>query len=214
MSETSQNFAGLCASCHTDATFTGSGADAAARDTNMKNFLKTRNNAGWTGGKIHQTVKGWVTTPSTEVTDIVNSTNNPRMHGLQSGNAGQSSPWGVASSGSYVARNGFTWGVDLHNGTKQAYHQFSCSKCHTPHASSLPRLLTSNCIDVGTSTTAQKVHGSDSGYTYPNWTASGGGTALGISGSTSGMSELAIHCHNKRRTNTSGGSGWNSVSGW
>jgi mono/diheme cytochrome c family protein len=27
-------------------------------------------------------------------------------------------------------------------------HKFTCSKCHTPHASGLPALLTTNCIDV------------------------------------------------------------------
>jgi predicted CXXCH cytochrome family protein len=29
-----------------------------------------------------------------------------------------------------------------------AVHAFTCSKCHTPHNSKLPRLLVTNCLDV------------------------------------------------------------------
>ena len=210
MTQTSQQFGGLCASCHTDATFTGAGADAAARDTSMKTYLKglaTPKITDWTGGKIHNTVKGWVTTPATEVTDIVNATNNPKMHNYHSPNS--QSPWGVLSANCYAARYLWTWGVNMTVGTKQSYHQFSCSKCHTPHASSLPRVMTSNCLDVGTSYTAQKAHGTDTGYTYPTYVA----TLSGV-GSNPGVSEIAVHCHNKRKTNTAGGGGWNKITGW
>jgi predicted CxxxxCH...CXXCH cytochrome family protein len=55
---------------------------------------------------------------------------------------------------------GITWGVNLKqqiNTTATAnvqqnsanqYHNFPCSKCHTPHASRLPRLMKTNCLDV------------------------------------------------------------------
>jgi len=29
------------------------------------------------------------------------------------------------------------------------YHQFTCSKCHSPHAGRLPRLMRTNCLDNG-----------------------------------------------------------------
>lgn len=31
-------------------------------------------------------------------------------------------------------------------------HSFTCSKCHCPHAASLPALLTTNCLDRAVST--------------------------------------------------------------
>ncbi|MBW2505326.1 MAG: hypothetical protein JRE16_12270 [Deltaproteobacteria bacterium] len=32
--------------------------------------------------------------------------------------------------------------------TDTLFHQFSCSKCHNPHASRLPKLMITNCLDV------------------------------------------------------------------
>jgi hypothetical protein len=44
---------------------------------------------------------------------------------------------------------GFSWGVTQDNGTvNQGYHAFTCSKCHNPHASRLPKLLITNCLDT------------------------------------------------------------------
>ncbi len=43
----------------------------------------------------------------------------------------------------------YDWGATVDAGaTDTMYHQFSCSKCHNPHASRLPKLLISNCLDV------------------------------------------------------------------
>lgn len=56
----------------------------------------------------------------------------------------------------YQAAN-FLWGtqgtgltnIDITGSSVNAdYHSFSCSKCHTPHASRLPRLMITNCLDV------------------------------------------------------------------
>jgi hypothetical protein len=39
--------------------------------------------------------------------------------------------------------------LDLTGATVNAgYHQFPCSKCHNPHASRLPRLMITNCLDT------------------------------------------------------------------
>ncbi|UWZ79944.1 CxxxxCH/CxxCH domain-containing protein [Geoalkalibacter halelectricus] len=42
-----------------------------------------------------------------------------------------------------------SWGVDDSTTAPElGYHRFSCSKCHNPHASRLPRLMITNCLDV------------------------------------------------------------------
>jgi hypothetical protein len=47
------------------------------------------------------------------------------------------------------AHYAYDWGATVDAGTTdQMFHQFSCSKCHNPHASRLPKLLISNCLDV------------------------------------------------------------------
>jgi hypothetical protein len=43
----------------------------------------------------------------------------------------------------------YDWGVTVDAGTTDKwYHQFSCSKCHNPHASRLPKLMITNCLDI------------------------------------------------------------------
>ena len=43
----------------------------------------------------------------------------------------------------------YNWGATVdENTTDHQYHHFSCSKCHNPHASRLPRLMISNCLDT------------------------------------------------------------------
>ncbi len=37
------------------------------------------------------------------------------------------------------------------NGVPPKFHNFTCSKCHSPHATGLPALLLTNCLDVGVS---------------------------------------------------------------
>jgi hypothetical protein len=63
-------------------------------------------------------------------------------------------------------------------GAGQMAHKFTCSKCHSPHASGLPALLTQNCIDPS----------------LGNWT---------IAGQT-GANLIANNCHRK----TSTADGW------
>jgi hypothetical protein len=43
------------------------------------------------------------------------------------------------------------WGAALsydNTTTNNQYHKFSCSKCHNPHASRLPKLMITNCLDT------------------------------------------------------------------
>ncbi len=61
---------------------------------------------------------------------------------------------GVGASGNVrYAYKSFAWGTTFETGSGSAnaqlqFHQFPCSKCHNPHASKLPRLLITNCLDV------------------------------------------------------------------
>gem|GEM_PF-2448643 len=43
--------------------------------------------------------------------------------------------------------NPATQGSGGTDGTETAYHQFPCSKCHSPHVARLPRLMKTNCLD-------------------------------------------------------------------
>lgn len=56
---------------------------------------------------------------------------------------------GTSGNQRYTYKNTISWGVDFSTSTAQTqYHKFSCSKCHNPHASRLPRLMITNCLDV------------------------------------------------------------------
>jgi hypothetical protein len=47
------------------------------------------------------------------------------------------------------AYDDYNWGASVDVATVDSqYHQFSCSKCHNPHASRLPRLMMTNCLDL------------------------------------------------------------------
>ncbi|HEX9861365.1 MAG TPA: hypothetical protein VGB23_09180, partial [Nitrospirota bacterium] len=83
--------------------------------------------------------------------------------------------------------------------TQSTFHQFPCAKCHSPHATKLPKLMKTNCLDVGTSTSAPK-HGS---YSYQN-----------CDQSSATLSLKPFVCHNFQKSNTSSGGGWNIKTGW
>ncbi len=107
----------------------------------------------------------------------------------------------------------FEWGVTMNSTTVDVdYHQFTCSKCHTPHASRLPRLMITNCLDTQLNTwddddgggPAADIAGSANWSNWPNVTP-GNNKQLSQSGS-------AQNCH--RETGEASGPGWNSVTPW
>jgi predicted CxxxxCH...CXXCH cytochrome family protein len=79
------------------------------------------------------------------------------------------------------------------------FHNFPCSKCHNPHASRLPRLMITNCLDVSKNTWDDS-QGDPSTWTPGNHT---GQTSLAYS-------TTAQNCHRY----TGGGTGWNTVTPW
>jgi hypothetical protein len=129
---------------------------------------------------------------------------------------------------------GYHWGVDPEpaRSVQDNYHKFSCSKCHTPHASRLPRLMQTNCLDVGSGSGpgSNVKHERTTGggqYAYP-WVDDGGSdsvdnffdrywTSQGPSGNVD-THDIAVTCH----SNTDGSSiysegsntPWNDVTPW
>lgn len=56
---------------------------------------------------------------------------------------------GALDAKTYSHNKASSWGVDpTKSGAQAGYHQFPCSKCHTPHASELPALMRSNCLNT------------------------------------------------------------------
>ena len=103
----------------------------------------------------------------------------------------------------------FDWGVTQDTGTiDKGYHSFTCSKCHNPHASRLPKLLITNCLD--TKHNSWDDGGTATGTNYIGNAPNGDNLNQELSNVTS-----AQNCHRLGDPGTSGtGGGWNKVSPW
>jgi predicted CxxxxCH...CXXCH cytochrome family protein len=212
MTENDTKFAGLCLNCHTKANLLGN-----VSSLNGTDYVY-----------VHNTVAGWSTAAYAK--DIFKNIqgNMHNMNSIQSTSTGDS-----IDCTSYVSRGGeympvgYRWSVPPGNtntnttrtvqppaavantqstvGFKQVgFHQFPCSKCHTAHTSKLPRLMKTNCLDVGTATTGVK-HVNGATYSYPNCDT----------GSPVGTGKWYMNeCHNMKKENIPGGGGWNRKTGW
>jgi predicted CxxxxCH...CXXCH cytochrome family protein len=211
ITETDAQFGGLCLGCHPKANI----------DTEVS---RTAVETGNVAINVHRTVKGWdnVSAPADFFTPAL--TNEHSMAYVETNPTTSS----VCSSAYWRLPGGYRWSVDPGTGiqitgsgswnaqtlpgisdhggqthpgfTQPRFHQFPCSKCHAPHATKLPKLLKTNCLDVGTSATAPK-HAS--GYTYQECDQSPATITL-----------KPMTCHNFQKSNTSGGGGWNIRTGW
>jgi hypothetical protein len=117
----------------------------------------------------------------------------------------------------------FDWGVDFSTTTAQTkYHNFSCSKCHNPHASRLPRLMTTNCLDVVQNTWDDNFSSDgdwtsgDSNGTNRNWSS-----LMAKGKSEFAYAQSAQNCHRFVDLNGDGDGldtneepGWNKVTPW
>jgi predicted CxxxxCH...CXXCH cytochrome family protein len=111
----------------------------------------------------------------------------------------------------------YSWGarieIDLSTGgddfLDQNYHKFSCSKCHNPHASRLPKLMITNCLDTKHNTW------DDTSNTGIDGTPATGMPTYNQSKTWSNTSS-AQNCHRLKDPNqtNSAGSGWNHVTPW
>lgn len=101
----------------------------------------------------------------------------------------------------------FQWaGLSVDDNTVNAsFHNFSCSKCHNPHASRLPKLMITNCLDVTHNTWDNAFTGDT------NWNANN------FASMTYNTKELAYassaqNCHRYVPAQETGG--WNAVTPW
>jgi len=162
---TVDQFAGLCALCH-------GGGNASWTATEVDNIDQKTGEALWMGTNGHaNSVKGGTGAGSANSFNVFNArggvttySNNPRMHYNGMTDPGDNGSWGFRSNNSNALKyqpllqGGNTrpqsygqdrWVVDETGATKEnQYHKFSCSKCHNPHASRLPKLMITNCLDT------------------------------------------------------------------
>ena len=89
------------------------------------------------------------------------------------------------------------------------YHQFSCSKCHNPHASRLPKLMITNCLDIRHNTWDDANSSSQTKYTA-------GALSTVDSGKKAAYYASAQNCHrfDDSRSTTQLKGGWNKVTPW
>jgi hypothetical protein len=116
-------------------------------------------------------------------------------------NAGMN-PNQASQSRSY---DSYTWGATVDQTTLDVgYHAFTCSKCHNPHASRLPKLLITNCLDTSHNTWQTSAN---AGETQSYWT----GSAADL-GEYAATWNTAQNCHRYDRGDNVGG--WNKVTPW
>jgi hypothetical protein len=116
--------------------------------------------------------------------------------------------WGDSADGSNATISAGTTQLPFNttSGTPVAnYHTFNCGKCHNPHASRLPKLMITNCLDTNHNT----------------WQSAG--DADGSSGQLTAGYNAAQNCHRRHpdgadgsetHSGTAYGAGWNSVTPW
>jgi hypothetical protein len=137
---------------------------------------------------------------------IADGTTNRRLDGFRSAYNGYGFvvPPDVAADNAYT---NYAWGVVQNNGTIQAgFHAFTCSKCHNPHASRLPKLLITNCLD-----TKQNMWDDTRTIVGPG---DGQGTVANAdnAGMTLSNGTSAQNCHRLGDSSQGGtGGGWNLV---
>lgn len=114
--------------------------------------------------------------------------------------------------------NYYNWGATIDNTTADLqYHKFSCSKCHNPHASRLPRLLITNCLDTKHNTwdnvragiNAIPAAGTRNSADTSSISVENGGVTWSNTTSAQNCHRLSDPAQPQAK-----GSGWNRVSPW
>jgi len=231
ISEGVNDFGGLCLECHTA--------------TNLQNI--NYSNGTDANIYVHNTVKGWFNTSkrSDLFKDYHTSQHSMAYYNTapDSGNTWCSvaywrMPSGYRWSVNPGSQTGITTSGNWDDESAQAsqppsdtggqstdgalestsFHQFPCAKCHAPHATKLPRLMKTNCLDVG-STALSSAGGSpthNNGYTFGDCDAD--------TGDTQKYKPMICHGGGPEATtnagdwngagNQSGQGGWNTKTGW
>ncbi|HBT81892.1 MAG TPA: hypothetical protein DEB35_00140 [Desulfuromonas sp.] len=101
-----------------------------------------------------------------------------------------------------------TAGTEAAHDAQANYHTFSCSKCHNPHASRLPKLMITNCLDTNHNTWED------------NSTFTGAALPTPWTGLRHSQWASAQNCHRLDARATADGTtitvgkGWNTVTPW
>lgn len=229
--------AGLCLLCHTEASlktawnshanivdgFTPSGAlDIFDVSHRMNTTYAEKGGVLWAYPHHLGVIRG-----TNNRFAYASGTNTNYIEGYRDGN-NQNDSFMAATAGK--PNNGAIEGLTAHVATLTGnvvdanFHQFPCSKCHNPHASRLPKLMISNCLDVQNNTW-------DNTLNPASWnpTLDKGGTKRYGTTTQLAYSTTAGNCHryvkntdtNKddgqktsTRTTLTPGSGWNKVTPW
>jgi predicted CxxxxCH...CXXCH cytochrome family protein len=129
-----------------------------------------------------------------------------------------STPYYLPNAGSKAkSYSVYNWGAAVDATTTDSmFHAFSCSKCHNPHASRLPKLMITNCLDI-----KKNVWDNDKAV-QNQWTAHQSGSRYDY-GKPTAYYASAQNCHRYDDqfvpgTNGSGqaemSGGWNKVTPW
>jgi len=109
----------------------------------------------------------------------------------------------------------FDWGVsqEVASAVDTGYHAFSCSKCHNPHASRLPKLMITNCLDTNHNTwdNSRVTPAGGTANLQGSSTLSADNGAVSLSNVTSAQN---CHRYKDRQYTNSTGNGWNKVTPW
>ncbi len=116
----------------------------------------------------------------------------------------------------------YNWNATVDNTTTDLqYHKFSCSKCHSPHASRLPRLMITNCLDTSHNSWDQNAGGggvNNGGTANANGITLGAGTSPDSWNRTWSNVTSAQNCHRVAGSDDASpagfGTGWNNVTPW
>ncbi|MFC1855759.1 hypothetical protein ACFL2A_04395, partial [Thermodesulfobacteriota bacterium] len=98
---------------------------------------------------------------------------------------------------------------------QQGYHKYSCSKCHTPHASRLKRLMRTNCLDNGVPGDYNDDNAAQGVPTGSHTPASATDTYTAVVTNKNTMNPEAPNCHSVAGSKGTGvNSGWNTITPW
>jgi hypothetical protein len=231
-------YGGLCALCHSasalETAWAGHGVASGSSFSGASKLTYDPSDRGeWTDSSWawKQAMMGHMRIPEAQTRGTYVGQTTTYIHGLRNGN-------NISSNPSYPQNGiGTVWANDPQTndasittptfvdgavttiiagpGRSAAtdFHNFPCSKCHNPHASRLPRLMITNCLDVALNTV-------DDGLNPSEWPPPTGTATDATYGSTQlGYSPTAVNCH--RYVDSSDGNaevgaepGWNSVTPW
>jgi len=236
-------FAGLCALCHGggNASWTATEIDNIDEVPGEALWMGTNGHAnsvkGGTGAPSANSTnifdaRGGIAAGTTAASLQLNT---PRQHYVGSTAPGDNtSGVGFRSTNSNALRytpalvpgntrpygyNTDEWVVDESGATKEnQYHKFSCSKCHNPHASRLPKLMITNCLDTVHNTWDNQFQMVTASSTLNNnreiaqWTSAQNCHRYSESNNTNTTSPE--YRANRLASPGGSGAGWNKVTPW